>query len=119
MQYAIWLEKVVQGDFGDAGGRRLGRQGGARTRIVPVARADARHAARLAAAGGAARGLDGATRETRPRKGAGQLLTVGFVFPQFWLAILLVLVFAVELHWLPAGGYDLVPRLDPWQHVER
>jgi peptide/nickel transport system permease protein len=51
-------------------------------------------------------------------KGAGQFLTVGFVLPQFWIAILFVLVFAVELHWLPASGY-MSFRASPWAHVKR
>ncbi len=30
---------------------------------------------------------------------------VGMALPNFWFAILLILVFAVHLHWLPAGGF--------------
>ena len=30
---------------------------------------------------------------------------VGMALPNFWFAILLVLLFAVHLHWLPAGGF--------------
>jgi peptide/nickel transport system permease protein len=33
---------------------------------------------------------------------AGQL---GLALPSFWFAILLILVFAVQLHWFPAGGF--------------
>ena len=48
----------------------------------------------------------------------GQLSTVGFVMPQFWLGILLVIGLAVLLGWLPAGGYVSF-RDDPVGHLER
>lgn len=31
---------------------------------------------------------------------------LGISFPNFWLAIMLILIFAVKLEWLPASGYD-------------
>ena len=44
--------------------------------------------------------------------------TVGMALPQFLLGILLILVFAVELRWLPARGY--VPFVDdPAENVRR
>jgi peptide/nickel transport system permease protein len=36
---------------------------------------------------------------------AGAISVLGLAVPNFWLAILLVLVFAVHLRWLPASGY--------------
>ena len=30
---------------------------------------------------------------------------VGLSVPHFWLGLLLIIVFAVDLHWLPSGGY--------------
>ena len=48
----------------------------------------------------------------------GQLSTVGFVIPQFWLGILLVILFAVQLGWLPASGYEPFRDL-PVEHVKR
>ena len=44
--------------------------------------------------------------------------TIGMALPQFLLGILLILVFAVELRWLPARGY--VPFVDdPAENVKR
>jgi peptide/nickel transport system permease protein len=34
---------------------------------------------------------------------------IGLAVPAFWAGILLILLFAVTLHWLPAGGFQ------PWQ----
>lgn len=57
----------------------------------------------LAAAGGVALGVLAALRPRwAPAVDAAVLL--GQATPAFWLAILLILVFAVELGWLPAGG---------------
>ena len=51
-------------------------------------------------------GLIAAARRGRPADsltmGAAQ---VGMALPNFWLAMLLVLVFAVGLRWLPSGGF--------------
>ena len=116
VQWAIWLEKVVQGDFGSQeGGGSVGKA--VLQRIIPsleltlivllvslptaalLAVSAVRHGKRVVA------------------KGFGQLLTVGFLFPQFWLAIVLVIIFAVELHWLPASGYTSFGQ-NPGQHIE-
>ena len=48
-------------------------------------------------------------------------LTEGFVIfgisvPDFWLGIILVLVFAATLHWLPPSGYMPFSR-DPWLNL--
>jgi peptide/nickel transport system permease protein len=40
---------------------------------------------------------------------------LGLSMPDFWLAILLIIVFAAQLHWLPAVGYvPLAQGLWPW-----
>jgi peptide/nickel transport system permease protein len=36
----------------------------------------------------------------------------GFSLPSFWLALLLILLFSVQLGWLPAGGVQSVGRTD-------
>ena len=38
----------------------------------------------------------------------------GFSLPSFWLALLLILLFSVQLGWLPAGGVQSVGRDDWW-----
>ena len=44
---------------------------------------------------------------------------VGLSVPHFWLGLLMIILFAVDLHWLPAGGYvpfreDPVENLGTW-----
>jgi len=40
---------------------------------------------------------------------------IGLSMPDFWLAILLIIAFAAQLHWLPAVGYvPLAQGLWPW-----
>lgn len=42
--------------------------------------------------------------------GATTVSVVGFIFPNFWLGILLIILFAVVLGWLPSSGYE------SWKH---
>jgi peptide/nickel transport system permease protein len=42
---------------------------------------------------------------------------VGLSVPHFWLGIVMIIYFAVKLHWLPAGGYVAFSR-DPVQNLE-
>ncbi len=52
-------------------------------------------------------GLIAATRRNRPGDyGVMIFAQVGMAVPNFWFAILLVLLFAITLGWLPAGGFD-------------
>ena len=43
---------------------------------------------------------------------------MGVSAPNFWLALILIVVFAVQLHWLPAGGFVRITD-DPVRHIER
>lgn len=40
----------------------------------------------------------------------------GLSIPNFWLGIMLILLFSVTLQWLPASGYES-PFVDPWQSL--
>lgn len=117
VQYAIWLGKSLEGDFGtQEGGGSVGKA--VLGRIVPSLELTV-ITLLLSLPSAALLAVSSVRRGRRVlSKGGGQLLTVGFILPQFWLAILLVLVFAVELHWLPAGGYYSI--MDSFgEHVKR
>ena len=43
---------------------------------------------------------------------------MGVSAPNFWVALILIVVFAVQLHWLPAGGFVRISD-DPVRHIER
>lgn len=67
----------------------------------------------------------------RPTSLAGRLIgaasTLGFALPAFWVGLMLILVFAVQLQWLPPGGRGetrevlglslSVFTLDGWRHL--
>ena len=51
-------------------------------------------------------GLLAAARSGRASDGVGMGATqIGIALPNFWFAMLLVLVFALHWHWFPAGGF--------------
>ena len=117
IQFAIWLEKAVQGDLGtQEGGGAVGPA--VVDRIVPslelaiVTLLVSLPTAALLAVRSVRKGKRVFSTVT------GQLSTVGFVIPQFWLGILLVILFAVKLGWLPAGGYYSF-RDTPIDHLKR
>lgn len=117
VQFGIWLEKAVQGDFGiQEGGGPVGPA--VIERITPSL-----ELALLALGISLPLAALLAVRSVRRGKRifsvtVGQLSTVGFVMPQFWLGILLVIVLAVILGWLPAGGYEPFGA-QPVEHVKR
>jgi len=59
----------------------------------------------------------GVVAAVRPRTwidyGINMIAFAGFSIPSFWLALLLILLFSVQLGWLPAGGVQSVGR-DDW-----
>ncbi|MGA3353344.1 MAG: ABC transporter permease [Acidimicrobiales bacterium] len=55
-----------------------------------------------------------ATHKERASDHAVRVLSlVGLGMPPFWLGILLIIFFALDLHWFPVGGYGTTF----WQHV--
>jgi peptide/nickel transport system permease protein len=104
-QYWLWLKGAVQGDFGLSLITRTpvidAITGGAQVTLV-LALGSLLLAALLGAAVGVAGGL------SRSRLGSG-IVSVGTVLclslPQFWLGLVLAIVFSLKLGLLPAGGY--------------
>lgn len=104
-RYLRWLGGLLSGDLGRS-----------YTYGVPVAELVAERlvvslplavlALTLAAALGIPMGVLAAARRGRPADtGIMALSQLGVAIPNFWFAILLILLFAVQLRWLPAGGF--------------
>ncbi|MFD1880224.1 ABC transporter permease [Paracoccus pacificus] len=105
LRFVHWLGGVLSGDLGTS-----------LTYKVPVARLIAERivvslplavlALALAILVAFPIGMFAAARRGRPADVAVMGATqVGIALPNFWFAMLLVLLFAVNLRWLPAGGF--------------
>src|SRR3954454_9206815 len=104
VQYVKWLSLAVQGD--------LGRD----QRELPVAKTivdrlpTTLELAGLSILGGILIDIPAGTiTAIRQRKPADYVATsaalVGLSMPYFWLGLMMISLFAVDLHWLPASGY--------------
>jgi peptide/nickel transport system permease protein len=104
VQYGRWLWLAVQGDLGED------------SRGLPVAHTIVNALPRtleLAALAliigtfiGIVTGVIAAVRRGKASDYvANGVALVGLSVPHFWLGLLLIIVFAVDLHWLPSGGY--------------
>lgn len=104
-RYADWIAGMATGDFGVSHTYRVS-VGDLMAERFWVSLPLAIMAFILSLIIGAPAGLAAAAFARRPY---GRLITVtsqaGVAMPNFWLAILLVMVFAVSLRWLPAGGF--------------
>jgi len=115
-RYVRWLAGVARGDFGESINyqKPVGKLIRDRLRVsVPLALG----AALVACVIALPLGIAAALRRGTP---LDPLLTalsqVGAAIPSFWLGLMFILLFAVRLHWLPAGGY-VAWADDPWGTV--
>lgn len=104
-RYGQWLRGLLQADMGEsyAYGSPVSDLVAERLAVtVPLALL----AMGLASAMALAAGMFAASRHNRAGDvGTMALVQLGIAVPNFWLAILMILLFAVHLQWLPAGGF--------------
>lgn len=118
VQYALWAGKAVTGDFGRSTQDRL-PVSHILTERLPVTIELSLLAMLVAIGVGVTAGIVAASRRGRFSDYAATAFgLVGLSVPHFWLGILGILLFSVQLHWLPASGY--VPFTgDPGGNLER
>ena len=118
VQYADWLMGVLQGD--------LGRSIHQRRPVVdllaarfPVTLELALLSVFAASCVAIPIGIYSAIRPGSIGDFIGNIVAMmGVSAPNFWVALLLIVLFAVHLRWLPAGGFVRISD-DPAAHVER
>lgn len=110
VQYWTWVARVVQGDFGTShwGDRPVGPE---LARAFPVSLSLALGGLAVAVAVGIPAGVLAAVR----RDGLLDLSIMGLAvagmsMPVFWISLLLILLFALRLGWLPSSGWGTVPH---------
>jgi peptide/nickel transport system permease protein len=115
VQYVRWLGLALRGDLG-VDQRQLSVAHTIVTRI-PITLELAAMAILIGSVIGLGAGIIAAVRRGKASDyTATTFAMVGLSVPHFWLGIMMIIVFAVNRHWLPAGGY--VPfREDPVQNI--
>ena len=104
VQYGIWVSKVVHGDFGESIRSRIPVRELLASKL-PVTIELAVCSMAIALIIGIPAGVIAAVRPGTPIAGAANVLALsGLSVPHFWLGIMLILLFAVRLGWLPAWG---------------
>jgi peptide/nickel transport system permease protein len=104
VQYALWLWKVLQGDLGNsiATGRSVLSEV---SRAVVNSLILASFAAVIGFAFGTLFGfVAGYFRNSLLDRAASALSVFGVSVPHYWLGMVLVIIFSVQLNWLPSTG---------------
>ena len=111
VQYAIFIRSVVRGDFGQSFQYRAPALRVVTERLAATAQL-ALAAMFLTGAVGVSLGIVAAVRRGTRYDFASTLFAVlGQSLPNFWLGIMLILLFGVALRWLPTSGFE------SWRHL--
>lgn len=117
VQYAAWLGGLLQGDFGTSVRTRL-PIGTMLAEKLPVTIELAILSMLVALVLGLPIGILAALkRGSALDYGASLFGLAGLSIPNFWLGIMLILLFSVNLGWLPAGGY-VPPSESLWGNLK-
>jgi peptide/nickel transport system permease protein len=114
VQYASWLWQALQGNFGSSlATTGTGAGGATGTPVASIVAGGLQVTAWVSLLGigvafvlGLTLGLIGGTRtRALPDAGVSGISLLGISLPDFYLAILLILLFTVRLGWLPSVGF--------------
>lgn len=113
VQYALWMGGVLQGDLGFSW-RIREPIAGVIAQKLPVTLQLALMAFVIALVIGIPLGILSAVRKDTPIDWVANALGLaGLSLPNFWLGIMMILLFSVHLGWLPPSGY--VPLSEDWR----
>jgi peptide/nickel transport system permease protein len=119
-QYLTWAGNALHGDLGTSWNVQPGKP--VRTLIAErftTTLALAMFAILLGVLIAVVLGTTAAVFEDRwPDRAVNAFSSIGLAMPNFWFGLLLVYVFALRLHWLPAIGHVALTD-DPWEWLKR
>ena len=112
VQYIIWIKGAVTGDLGESLINALPVSSLIPGKLLPTTLLTV-FAMLLSVPIGLSAGVVAALRRGRRSDRLSRIVFLfGLSMPSFWLGIILLVVFAVVLRWLPAGGYVPIEK-DP------
>ena len=110
IQYLRWLKNVLKGDFGISFLNGASVTEKIVTRL-PVTLELTLLAMLIAVAIALPMGVLSATHRNSTIDAIASFISmIGVAVPHFWLAMMLIIIFSVNLHWLPASGFTPISQ---------